>query len=307
MLSLIAIVLGAYTRLVDAGLGCPDWPGCYGFFTAPDSAADVAVAEDRFPNSPVEPDKAWTEMVHRYAASLLGISILVVLAIAVKERQNLTLPILLTVLVITQGVIGAWTVTLKLWPQIVTLHLLGGFATAGLLWYYLLDLGLTKLQPIPARSVRVGHVVAMLLFVQIAIGGWTTSNYAALACPDFPLCHGELLPDMDIAKGFNVMQSIGPNYLGGELSNEARIAIQVAHRLGAIVFVIAAVILVVRLSGSIRYVLAVGVFFQFSLGICNVVFNLPLAVATAHNFGALLLVLIVISILHPGRTRSSAG
>lgn len=306
-MSLIVVILGAYTRLVDAGLGCPDWPGCYGFITVPQSASEIAIAEDRFPESPVEVDKAWPEMVHRYVATLLGLLILIALGIAVAKKQPLALPIGLTILVIIQGIFGAWTVTLKLWPQIVTLHLLGGFATAGLIWHYLIRLQVAPLQNVPTQAGWVPVLVATLLIIQIAIGGWTTSNYAALACPDFPLCHGQLLPAMDFARGFNIMQAIGPNYLGGELSNEARIAIQFAHRLGAIAFTIAAIWLITHLRGLILFLFAGAVLVQFSLGVSNVVFDLPLAVATAHNFGALLLLLLVITILHQSSTRSSVG
>ena len=307
LLSLVVVSLGAYTRLVDAGLGCPDWPGCYGFLTIPQSEQELAIATERYPTAPVEPAKAWTEMVHRYVATLLGLTILCILGVAVFKRQDIKVPICLTVLVIAQGIFGAWTVTLKLWPQIVTLHLLGGFATAGLLWYYLQRLVVIQLPSISPTAKHAVLVTTILLVFQITLGGWTTSNYAALACPDFPLCHGKVLPDMDFVRGFNVFQAIGPNYLGGELSNEARIAIQFSHRIGAILLVVSAIWLALTLTGQLRWVLVALVGIQFLLGVSNVLFNLPLAVATAHNFGALLILLFMISLHTKLRARSSAG
>lgn len=307
LLSLVVVSLGAYTRLVDAGLGCPDWPGCYGFLTIPQSEQELAIATERYPTVPVEPAKAWTEMVHRYVATLLGFTILCILGVAVFKRQDIKVPIYLTVLVIAQGIFGAWTVTLKLWPQIVTLHLLGGFATAGLLWYYLQRLGVVQLPNVSPSAKYAVFLTTILLVFQITLGGWTTSNYAALACPDFPLCHGSVLPDMDFVRGFNVLQAIGPNYLGGELSNEARIAIQFSHRIGAILLVVSAIWLAVTLTGQLRWLLGALVGIQFLLGVSNVLFNLPLAVATAHNFGALLILLFMISLHCKLRARSSAG
>ena len=306
-LGLVVVVLGAYTRLVDAGLGCPDWPGCYGFFTVPESTSDIATANERYPEMPVDTSKAWPEMVHRYAATLLGMVILGVLAAAVVSRESLTLPIVLTVLVIAQGIFGAWTVTLKLWPQVVTAHLLGGFATVSLLWLYLIERKHLPAVQVSSNAFRVGVFALAVLILQITLGGWTTSNYAALACPDFPLCHGALVPDMDVVKGFNIFQAIGPNYLGGELSNEARIAIQIAHRLGALAVVAVTIWLMTRLDGIVRWLLGTVLLLQFGLGVSNVLFNLPLAVATAHNFVALLFVLMVVYILYQARTRSSVG
>lgn len=307
MLGLVVVVLGAYTRLVDAGLGCPDWPGCYGFLTVPQSAADVATANARFPDTPLEADKAWPEMVHRYAATLLGVVILVILGLAIYSRVGLMLPGLLTALVIAQGIFGAWTVTLKLWPQVVTLHLLGGFATVALLWIYLLEQRAIPKVRIDPRVFRPAVLVMVALIVQIALGGWTSSNYAALACPDLPLCHGALIPDMDLQKGFNFMQAIGPNYLGGELSNDARIAIHFTHRLGALLVVGLTCWLLVYTTGIWRVILAGTMLGQFALGVSNVLFNLPVAVATLHNLGALIYLLVITSVLYYGRTRSSAG
>lgn len=301
------VVLGAYTRLVDAGLGCPDWPGCYGFLTVPETPSEVALAERRFPASPVETDKAWPEMIHRYAATLLGLVIVVVLLSAIYLRMSLTLPIVLLLVVILQGIFGAWTVTLKLWPQVVTAHLLGGFLTLALLWFYLIRLRVLPPLEVSWRAYQPAVVLLTFLVLQIALGGWTSSNYAALACPDFPLCHGQFLPDADFVRGFNLAQDVGPNYLGGELSSEARIAIQITHRIGAVVVAGLTLWLLFKLTGFVRWCIAGILVVQFGLGISNVVFNLPLVVATAHNLVAAIFVLAIVSVIVQARTRSSVG
>ena len=213
-LATIVVVLGAYTRLVDAGLGCPDWPGCYGHLGVPSNASDIARAEAAYPDAPVEGGKAWVEMIHRYAATTLGALILLILALSLKGRQPWRLPAGLAVLVIAQGAFGAWTVTLKLWPQVVTAHLLGGFATLALLSLLALTLRPPRLS-VDAAWGRTATLALAVVVLQVALGGWLTSNYAALACPDFPACHGDWIPEMDFATGFDITQTVGPNYLGG--------------------------------------------------------------------------------------------
>ena len=295
-LASVVVVLGAYTRLVDAGLGCPDWPGCYGFLSVPASPEDVAAAEALFPDSPVEPDKAWPEMVHRYFAACLGLLALAIWAVAWRKRMPMTLPVALVVLVVAQGIFGAWTVTLKLWPQVVTVHLLGGFATLALLWVYALRIGAVRSWPVPGKLA--GHAAAAIgiVVLQVALGGWTSSNYAALACPDFPACHGSLLPDMDFRAGFNLAQDVGPNYLGGVMTSEARVAIQMTHRLGAFIVLLAVGWLALRLAGPLRWTLAGVLIVQFGLGVVNVLAQLPLVVATLHNVGAALLLLALVTV-----------
>ncbi|MDH3642044.1 MAG: COX15/CtaA family protein [Gammaproteobacteria bacterium] len=299
-LAVVVVVLGAYTRLADAGLGCPDWPGCYGFLTVPEAVEDVSLAEARFPDAPVEADKAWWEMVHRYFATALGLLVLIVAAMAVAKRSEglpVKLPVALLALVILQGAFGAWTVTLKLWPQVVTAHLLGGFATLSLLWLLCLRLGSGASWRVAANLKTPALVALVVLVVQISLGGWVTSNYAALACPDFPTCHGAWVPDMDFAEGFNIAQSVGPNYLGGIMESEARVAIQVMHRLGAVAALLAIGWLGLGLlrSGSVLAWPVLGVLgVQLVLGILNVVLVLPLGNATLHNaFGAVLLLALV--------------
>ncbi len=294
-LAAVVVVLGAYTRLVDAGLGCPDWPGCYGQLGVPSGEAEIARAESAYPDAPVEPAKAWTEMVHRYAATALGLLILVVLGTALKNGQPWRLPALLAVLVIAQGAFGAWTVTLRLWPQVVTTHLLGGMATLALLWL----LCLTQCRPAwlaVAVDGRLAAVALAALIGQIALGGWLTSNYAALACPDFPMCHGEWWPPMDFSAGFDVTQRIGPNYLGGLMSGDARVAVHVAHRLGSVVVLVAVGALIWRLGNRpLAKALGVALAAQLGLGIANVLFALPLAVAVLHNAGAAVLLLLLVA------------
>ena len=295
-LAAVVVVLGAYTRLVDAGLGCPDWPGCYGHIGVPSSAEEIERAEAAFPDAPVEADKAWVEMIHRYAATTLGALILAILVVALKTGQPWRLPAGLTILVIAQGAFGAWTVTLKLWPQVVTAHLLGGFATLALLAV----LALTRRPPLlrvdPALK-RLATVVLVVLALQVAIGGWLTSNYAALACPDFPTCHGAWIPEMDFATGFDVTQTVGPNYLGGLLSSDARVAIHFVHRVGAVAVLLVAGFLALRLGNRPAAWVLTGVLtLQLALGVANVVFVLPLAVAVLHNAGAAALMLVVVAI-----------
>ncbi len=310
-LALCVVILGAFTRLQDAGLGCPDWPTCYGFAVWPKTAEQITQAESLFPDSPYEHAKAWPEVVHRYFASALGFVIILINLVAWRHRRNreqpFKLPLLLLGLVIAQGMFGMWTVTLKLWPQVVTTHLLGGFATLSLLWLLVLRLNQRAWpQPINIMKWRKLKPLAMLglilVITQIALGGWTSSNYAALACPDLPTCQGRWLPPMDFADGFNITQEIGPNYLGGQLDGAARVAIHMMHRIGAIVVTLYLLFLLSRLYKYAEgyhmrrqaHVIAGLLAVQIGLGFSNVIWSLPLSVAVAHNAcGALLLLSLV--------------
>ena len=300
-LALVVVLLGAYTRLADAGLGCPDWPGCYGRLGVPETESEVQVAEALYPDAPVEAEKAWIEMVHRYFATALGALILglVVVALRARGRVPRALPVALLALVALQGAFGAWTVTLKLWPQVVTAHLLGGFATLALLWLLALRLGIGPKRRGAARLGRLATVALAVVVAQVALGGWVTSNYAALACPDFPACHGQWAPSMDFRQGFDVLQTVGPNYLGGLLDSEARIAIQFTHRLGAVAVLAVAGLLGWRLlkAGSPLAPWVLGLLAaQWTLGILNVLLTLPLAAATAHNACGVLLLLALVTV-----------
>lgn len=315
-LAVVVVVLGAFTRLVDAGLGCPDWPGCYGHLTWPTQAQEIAAAEKKFPASPVEVDKAWPEMVHRYAAGSLLLLVfgLVVMSWRAYQRGEVgrdtrTLTSALLVLIICQAAFGAWTVTLKLWPQVVTAHLMGGFATLSMLWViYLRHGGLPSLRMSTPQLPGLRRHMQLALGVviaQIMLGGWVSSNYAALACPYFPACVDSYWPSMDMAAGFNIFQDVGPNYLGGLLDNEARVAIHWTHRLGALVVLLVVAALCLRLWSFNRRLSALlgGLLFvQLTLGVLNIVWTLPLAVATAHNAVGALLLLAVVAVNFAPRT-----
>ena len=311
LLAVVVVGLGAWTRLVHAGLGCPDWPGCYGFLTVPDTAAEIFIAEQRFPEAPVEVEKGWPEMIHRYVAGSLLLLVLGLAGSAIfhrkKSDQPLKLPLFILGLIVLQAAFGMWTVTLKLWPQVVTAHLLGGFATLCLLALLTFRLSghrsravnVTKKQFFPQKLA----VLALLVVVgQISLGGWTSSNYAALACPDLPTCQGQYWPNMDFKEGFDITQSIGPNYLGGQMDNDARVAIHMTHRIGAIITTLLvgclAILGLLRGARDLKpvYGLLLGVLvIQVCLGLSNIIFYLPLSVAVAHNLGgALLLVVLVI-------------
>ena len=304
-LAFAVAVLGAWVRLTGAGLGCPDWPGCYGRMVVGPDGTRLAAA--------VEGGKAWREMVHRYAAGALGLAILALAVAAVRNRRRgaggpLALPLALVALVAFQAALGAWTVTLRLQPAVVVAHLLGGMAILALLWR--LGLGPSP-RAAPPRSGWVRPAAALgiaVLAIQIALGGWTSANYAALACPDFPTCHGRWWPEGDFGAGFRPWQESGPfGFEGGVLSVEARIAVHVAHRIGALATVLylgglcAAAMRWGRPAGglaaatlSVFGLLAV----QSGLGVSNVWLGLPLGVAVAHNAVAALLLLALVTMHH---------
>lgn len=315
LLAAVVVMLGAYTRLTHAGLGCPDWPGCYGFLSVPMSERAQEVAALRFPDAPLEIDKGWNEMVHRYVAGLLGLVILILALRAIQWRsrsgQPLRLPILLLGLVILQAAFGMWTVTLKLWPQVVVAHLLGGFATLALL--FLLSLRLSgRLPALPTApvSLRLLAWLTLLLVVgQITLGGWVSANYAAMACVDLPTCQGQWWPAMDFHNGFRVAQEKGPNYLGGQLDGAARTAIHMTHRLGALLVALVGLLLAWRLwvagLGGLALLLLLALGAQLALGVANVLLHLPLHLALAHNAGGALLLLAVVLVHF--RLRRPAG
>lgn len=314
LLAFVVVVLGAYTRLVDAGLGCPDWPTCYGHLWVPKTEAEVALANSRFADTPVEHHKTWPEQTHRIAASSLGLLFMMICALALQLRlkQKIATPLLHPLLmlgfIVLQGLFGMWTVTLLLWPQVVLAHLLGGFTTVSLLFLLLLRLWCPPWQLDDIQRYRKVLALRPLLLVllvavslQIALGGWTAANYAAVACADFPRCHNQWWPEADFVEGFNFSQHVGPNYLGGQLDNHARTAIHLAHRIGALCVTVLALLVVFlgwRLQEkplrSATVLLAAVLLVQLGLGVSNILFALPLAVAVAHNaVGALLLLTVI--------------
>lgn len=313
LLTFILVALGAYVRLTDAGLGCPDWPGCYGKLSPFHAETEIDDAQRLSPAGPVSATKAWNEMLHRYLASLVGAMILAIVVQVLLNRrrsrrdpddpeQAIGLPILLLGFVVLQGLFGKWTVTLLLKPVIVTLHLLGGmFILALLAWLSARQLRLPGAQrPAESRLLRPWAMLAIALVVgQIALGGWVSTNYAALACVDFPTCHGQWLPEMDFGHGFQLRRELGMTAQGEPLSNASLNAIHWAHRAGALVLTVYLGIMIYALNamaGLRRYAWALGaaLVLQVSLGISNVLAMLPLALAVAHNAGAALLLMTVV-------------
>lgn len=304
-LTLLVIVVGAYVRLEDAGLGCPDWPGCYGkVLGVPDEPHEVARAEQAFPGKAVDAGRAWKEMFHRYLAGTLGLLILAIAVIAWRRRGEIgNSPWLATVLVAVvafQATLGMWTVTMLLKPAIVTLHLLGGMATLALLTW----LALRELAPAPppgaARFRPWAALGIAVLAAQIALGGWVSANYAALACTDFPTCHGQWLPDMDFGNAFHVVRELGVTAAGAPLSQDALTAIHWSHRAGALVVLayLGALALWALRTPALRVLgaaIAALLLVQVGLGIANVLLHLPLVLAAAHNaVAALLLAALVV-------------
>src|SRR6202049_4560633 len=301
LLAAAVVVLGAWVRLTNAGLGCPDWPGCYGHIYPNAGHGD--------PQTGFGFGKALHEMIHRYFAGALGLVITLLLVWAVRYRkdrdQPLIPPALLFVVVCLQGALGALTVTLLLKPLIVTAHLLGGLTTLGLLWWLSLH---PERRQLPAREAgpRKYAVVGLAaLIVQIALGGWTSSNYAAVACPDFPTCQQSWWPPMDFRDAFVLWRGLDIDYTGGVLANPARVAIHVTHRIGAAVvgsLLIFIGALSVARARSRRLKLAGGlligaVLLQIGIGVAMVHFAMPLPLATLHNAGAALLVICTVTLL----------
>ncbi|PCI08966.1 MAG: cytochrome B [Gammaproteobacteria bacterium] len=306
VLAFTVVLLGAYTRLVDAGLGCPDWPGCYGFLAVPETPGEILSAREAFPNAPVEADKAWPEMIHRYFAGSLG---LLVAALAIigfinrgKNEQPLILSYALLGIIIFQSALGMWTVTMGLLPIIVMGHLLGGFITLTLLLILFLNIkhGNAVSWASPVRSAALIGVI--IVFIQIALGGWTSANYAAIICSDFPTCQGKLIPPLNFSGAFTVSSEGLNSYLGGHLDNISRVTIQWMHRLGALVTTVYLTLLIVRLfvSGWMKFALWLSAVLitQISLGITNVLLSLPLAIAVAHNGVAVLLLMSLATLVH---------
>jgi len=302
LLTLVVVVLGAYVRLSDAGLGCPDWPGCYGSLILDESEEGVAHAAENY-ERPLEASKAWKEMIHRYFASTLGFVILVLTYMAWKrpELGQRGLTTSLSLLVMFQGALGMWTVTLLVKPVIVMSHLLGGLATLSLLLLLLLRIRNKRLAAEKRNNCvrRLAVIGLFILVAQIALGGWTSTNYAALACPDFPTCFGNSwAPDVDYEEGFVLWRGLGVDYEFGVLNNEARAAIHWVHRIGALITTIVLLLLafsLFKLKAMKEAVMLAGLLLvQVGLGIMNVLLNLPLHVAVAHNAVAAVLLLSLV-------------
>lgn len=316
-LALVVIVVGAWVRLTHAGLGCPDWPGCYGMPTWPSAAEQIDRANAEWGHlRVVETGKAFREMFHRYLAGFLGLVILALAFLAWANRkspgQPVFLPMVILALVVFQAALGMWTVTMLLKPAIVTAHLLGGMATFGLLLW--LALSASPRRNAPSLPARAQHSVVIVTLVavsmQIALGGWVSTNYAALACAGFPACNGEWWPATNFAEGFRLWRGVGVDYEGGVLDQPARIAIQLAHRIWAVVVVAIMGWLLIRLwrAEDLRTLAAATglvLLAQLAIGIYNVAGGLPLANAVAHNAMAALLLGVLILLLDKTRLRGA--
>jgi cytochrome c oxidase assembly protein subunit 15 len=311
-LTLVVVVLGAFVRLSDAGLGCPDWPGCYGHLAWPNEVHEISKANENFTERAVEVHKAWKEMVHRYLAGILSLTVLALFVWAFRKRHldSYALPLVICFVILFQAALGMWTVTLKLHPSIVMSHLLGGLTTLSLLTW----LACQKTPSItPYRYA--GHVKQwmvvfglLLLIVQIALGGWTSANYAALACVGFPTCNGLWWPEMDFVQALDVFKQYGPNYEFGVKDGPARMAVQMMHRMGFVVVTLYFSWLIFKLTRN-RELMPLGLsllgllLLQIALGIINVTYSLPLPVATMHNGVAALLLVNLVVLLY--KTRSA--
>jgi cytochrome c oxidase assembly protein subunit 15 len=324
-LCLGVVVLGAYVRLSNAGLGCPDWPGCYGHLTPVGAAADVRTASAPLAGRPLDVGKAWREMLHRYAAGTLGVLIVGLTAMGIAWRRERIVPpwfvSALLAIVVLQGMLGMLTVTWQLRPLIVSLHLLCGFTTLSLLWWLVMTLwrgpagaqerarARERPDAQQTRGLRAARRLALLglvaLSLQIALGGWTSSNYAALACPDVPTCQGAWWPHTDFRHAFALHSGAQIDYEGGVLDNPARATIQVTHRVWALV---TAVILTLAALFVLRrrsfpgarlpaWLLLAALALQLVIGVSMVLKSFPLWLATSHTAEAALLLLATLAVL----------
>ena len=307
MLSLGVVALGAYVRLTDAGLGCPDWPGCYGTLTVPQSEAAIASAQSAYPSNMIVVGKAWREMIHRYFAGTLGLIVLAIFILGWKAKREIKCspwtPSFLLILIAFQAMLGMWTVTMLLKPAIVSSHLLGGMSTLAILtWLAHRHWGHYSATIVTTPRLRVAIRIGLLvLFMQIFLGGWTSTNYAALACTDFPTCHGVFFPEMDFKDAFHMVRELGQGANGGALTLASITAIQWTHRLGALITFIYLGLLALNILKywqlkRLAVILLIVLCAQISLGIANLLLHLPLVLAVAHNFTAGLLIIILVTI-----------
>lgn len=304
VLAFLVIGLGAYTRLTDAGLGCPDWPGCYGqWILNPKTIVDPGF----------NTQKAWTEMLHRYMAGSLGILIFVLalqlIKNALKSKKIPLLPLLLVILLIFQALLGMWTVTLKLFPAVVMAHLLGGVSTLVLLWVCVLNalppLGNSFEKNTATRLRRWGWLAFTATIVQLLLGGWTSANYAALVCLDFPFCQIPKDFHFDFFEAFRFSAGVVGS-AGEPLSLNARISVQILHRIGALlVFILVGCFSLLtwrhttnRLVRRLSFLTFSLLIIQILLGVSNVLLLLPLKIAVAHNGTAALLLLSLVTLLY---------
>jgi cytochrome c oxidase assembly protein subunit 15 len=310
LFTLIVISLGAWVRLTDAGLGCPDWPGCYGLLTTPDTVDELAKAREYYPNADIDVGKAWREMLHRYMAGLLGLYVFFITYISIKySKRSYTLPVLISILIIIQAIMGMLTVTMLVKPTIVTTHLFFGMLTATLLFINSLKYSNTSMtsEKIPAIALIIITITWVFLIIQILLGGWTSTNYASLACTDFPKCLDQWYPkEMIFNEAFNVINLPDVNYEGGILAYGAKVAVHYTHRITALILTfvfISALYVVFKLNkhSLLKKIMSISIIFfilQVILGISNVVYSLPLNIAVWHTMNAAILMALISSALY---------
>lgn len=310
------IMFGAFTRLTDSGLGCPDWPGCFGHANPIQAHEHISAAEAAMPDGPVTVMKAWIEMIHRYLAMGVGVLIIAIMIVGWRKwwqsrrqfhRFPVGLPTLLFAFVCVQGAFGAWTVTMKLQPVIVTIHLLLGMALLGLLTWQAARQSRHQAVAAAGYGLRVPAALGLaVLFTQVALGGWVSTNYAPLACLDFPLCQSRLIPEMDFANGFHLWRDLGKTASGDYLPFPALTAIHWTHRMFA--FVVLGLLTwignrAMKINGLKKTGrgLLILVIVQFLTGVSTVFLKWPLALAVIHNGGAALLVLLLVMLNYKAR------
>jgi cytochrome c oxidase assembly protein subunit 15 len=309
------VVFGAFTRLTDSGLGCPDWPGCYGHASPVGAQLHIDAAQTAMPTGPVTHPKAWIEMIHRYLATGVGVLILTLTVTSWFERQKIKLspwwPTFTLLWVCLQGAFGALTVTMKLFPAIVTMHLLGGMILLALLKVQSVRYAQAQGEqpPVPLQGATRGLIVAtfFLLWLQIALGGWVSTNYAVLACTDFPACQNSMWPAMNFSEGFTLWRELGAGRNGDNISFQALTAIHYVHRLSAYIVFAAMLLLAARLykvqamRRAAMWLLGLAVL-QVATGLGNVLLGWPLAAAVMHTGGAAALVLVLTGIVCVSRS-----
>lgn len=309
-LTLVVISLGAWVRLTDAGLGCPDWPGCYGLLTTPDTVDELAKAKENYPNASIDVGKAWREMLHRYVAGILGLYVFFITYISIKySKQNYILPVSISILIVIQAIMGMLTVTMLVKPSVVTTHLFFGMLTATLLFINGLKYsGLNLLQDkLPVYAISAIVLTWFLLVIQILLGGWTSTNYASLACTDFPKCLDQWYPkEMVFDKAFNIFNLPDINYEGGFLAYGAKVAVHYIHRVTALVLSLSfllTLVIIFKLKNHafLKKIISFSLVFfvlQIILGISNVIYSLPLNIAVWHTMNAAILLALLSGALY---------
>ncbi|RYF15437.1 MAG: heme A synthase [Comamonadaceae bacterium] len=314
------VLFGAFTRLTDSGLGCPDWPGCYGNASPVGAIAQIRAEEARMPTGPVTHGKAWVEMVHRYLATGVGVLITTLMVATFLQRKRGVpvspwWPALTFVWVCLQGAFGALTVTMKLFPAIVTLHLLGGLVLLALLTMQAVAYRQAQrgkgLAPIAPSARGWLLAAAVLVWLQVALGGWVSTNYAVLACSEFPMCQGSWWPAMDLRQGFELWRELGKTGTGEHVTFAALTAIHYVHRLMAYAVLAVLGIVAWQLRGGplrrASRALAGLALWQFATGLSNVVLDWPMLAAVSHTGGAAALVVVLTWALRASRTAPAAA